>query len=146
MRSTRIVALWRTTVDGKFAGGYDYNNVAVVGLPAQYTYTKPGTEEGATATLTLKVPASTIASYELEAGSYAIADCEALATAYAGLIANIEAKYSVTVGTITLVEDTTARAYYLDTAALSADAAAVAAYVATGYWKVTEAGALAWAK
>ena len=124
-----------------------FTNVTTVGLPATFKYANSATDSTKKA-FTLNLPAEVIATLGAEAGvEYALADCpEAAATVYATLFANLTAKYGEAFAYVAFAEDATGIANYIDNAAFSADAAAVEAYVATGYWKVNESGALVWAK
>ncbi len=104
--------------------------------------------------LTLTLPSATIAAYGVQTGTvYAITDEVAAAAVadYQKLIDGIHAYDGTSRGTkkfdltyIEFVAETTNRGYYYDNAKLVADATAADAYVATGFWKVSD-GALVWA-
>ncbi len=127
---------------GDFEG--DYTNLNLVGMPTYFKYAAHATEAG-NAVLTLKIPAAELTKLGVTVGEYAIANCEAAATAYAGLITNLQTRNSTTIAYINFVVDESSRGHYVDNAALSADTTVADAYVATGYWTLSS-GVLAWAK
>ena len=122
-----------------------YENVNVIGLP---TYAKASQHVAAAGdtpaqhTLVMKLPLSTIKSYVAGPGVYELSKTGNAATVYADLIANINAGETKNIQYIEFVEDNL-RGYYVDNAAISADAAAVKAYIDSGYWSKI-GGSLVW--
>ncbi len=126
-----------------------YNNVNSIGAPstiARSTHISATAAEDGVAKhkLTITLPLATINKYVATPGIYALADCGGAEVDYARLIAGINLGDGLNIQYIEFIADTTARGYYYDNAALSADDDVVDAYIATDYWKMSGTS-LVWA-
>ena len=132
-------AFTATTTAGTFT------NTAIVGMPVTYSKYVASTTDATKYTLPITMSADAMAALGVTEGEIQLSALpEAVASAYANLIANIETKRTIDIDYINFVVDSKDRDYYLDNAGLVADTAVANTFVATGYWKIVE-GALVWA-